>query len=371
MLRDFIAANESEILEEARLRVASRGASGALDADLADGLPVFLEQLREGLRKASAHEDEDDHQEIERSASRHGGRLFRRGRTAAEVVHEYSGLCHVIAALAIERGTPIEAREFQTLNRCLEEAIAGAVTAHGNERERAASSEETERLGVLAHEMRNIVNTAMLSFSIIRRGAVGAGGSTSAIHERSLIQLNGLIDRSLAEVRLDAGMQNSERLAMRAIIEEVAIGASLFAQTRGIVFAIRPVDPAIFVDADRQILSAAITNLVQNAFKFTRRGSTVDLRTVATANRVLIDVEDECGGLRLEQPETLLRPFVQRGVDRTGLGLGLSICVKAIKASKGELRIRNLPGKGCVFTIDLPKQSPLADHTELRGGLVD
>jgi len=41
--------------------------------------------------------------------------------------------------------------------------------------------------------------------------------------------------------------------------------------------------------------------------------------------------------------------------DRTGLGLGLSICSKAVKAMAGELRIRDLPGKGCIFTIELPR----------------
>jgi signal transduction histidine kinase len=367
MLREFVAANHKKILEETRLRAASRGSPRALEADLADGLSLFLEQLREGLRKATSREG-DHHDAIARSAGRYGARLFHCGRTVAQVVHVYSDLCQVISALAVERGALIEPHEFQTLHRCLEEAIAGAVTAYGNERGRAVSSEASERLGVLAHEMRNIMNTAMLSFSIIKRGVVGPGGSTSSIHERSLIQLNALIERSLADVRLEAGVQNPERFALKEVVEEVASGASLLAQARGVTLAVGPVDPAIFVDADRQILSAAITNLVQNAFKFTRRGSTVDLRTAATANRVLIDTEDECGGLRLEQPESLLRPFVQRGVDRTGLGLGLSICLKAAKASSGELRIRNLPGKGCVFTIDLPRQSPLADQPHPRVG---
>jgi hypothetical protein len=80
----------------------------------------------------------------------------------------------------------------------------------------------------------------------------------------------------------------------------------------------------------------------------------VRLGAWTTASRVLIEVEDECGGLP-ESPESLLRPFVQKSGDRTGLGLGLSICSKAVKSMAGELRIRDLPGKGCTFTIDLPR----------------
>jgi signal transduction histidine kinase len=118
------------------------------------------------------------------------------------------------------------------------------------------------------------------------------------------------------------------------------------------------VDHALVVLADRQILAAAVFNLLQNAFKFTRAHSSVRLRASATSTRVLVEVEDECGGLPPGKMEDLLRPFEQRGHDRTGVGLGLSICFKAVKAMDGELHIRDLPGKGCIFTIDLPKQPP-------------
>ncbi len=143
---------------------------------------------------------------------------------------------------------------------------------------------------------------------------------------------------------------------MRDLIEEVEIGASMVAQARGLRVTTTSVDPSVIVEADRPILAAALANLVQNALKFTHPGTTVTIRASTTADRVLIAVEDECGGLPPGKVEHLLRPFVQGGADRTGLGLGLSICLKAVKAIAGELHIRDLPGKGCVFTIDLPKQ---------------
>jgi len=115
------------------------------------------------------------------------------------------------------------------------------------------------------------------------------------------------------------------------------------------------VDHALFVDADHQLLTAAVANLLQNAIKFTRPGSTLSLRAIGTETRVLIEVEDACGGLPPGQAENLLRPYVQAGRDRTGLGLGLLICVKSAKAMGGVLRVRDRPGKGCIFTIDLPK----------------
>ena len=112
------------------------------------------------------------------------------------------------------------------------------------------------------------------------------------------------------------------------------------------------------IEGDRQILAAAVSNLLHNAFKFTRKHGHVSLTARATADRVLFDIEDECGGLPPGKPEELFRPFEQRGTDRSGIGLGLSICLKAAKANAGEIHVRDLPGKGCVFTLDLPRKPP-------------
>jgi signal transduction histidine kinase len=71
--------------------------------------------------------------------------------------------------------------------------------------------------------------------------------------------------------------------------------------------------------------------------------------------RLLIEVEDQCGGI----PDTEGDPFQsfgkRRGRDRTGLGLGLSIARKAVRAHGGDIHIRNMPDKGCVFIIDMPR----------------
>jgi signal transduction histidine kinase len=354
MLRDFIAAHRDEILARARARVGVRNAPAATDAELTEALPSFLEQLGEALRKASSNEAIDN-AEITSSATVHGGQRFQQGLTVGQVVHDYGDLCQVITGLAVEQNARVSVGEFRTLNLCLDDAIAGAVTAFSHQRERAIASEGTERLGVLAHEMRNVLNAAILSFASIKKGVVAPGGSTSAIHDRSLLRMHTLIDRSLADVRLEAGMQNFESVPVWEVLEEVEIGGAMVAQTRKITFVVTTIDRAVLVKADRQILAAAVANLLQNAFKFSPMGTTVSLRARCAADRVLIEIEDECGGLPPGKTETLLRPFVQRGADRTGLGLGLSICLKAAKAISGDLRIRDLPGKGCVFTIDLAR----------------
>jgi signal transduction histidine kinase len=354
VLSDFLAAHREELLQRARLRVAARNAPPATDLELTFGLPMFFDQLREALGRATSHEAVD-HTDLERSASHHGHDLFRQGLTIAQVVHDYGDLCQVITQLAMERDTSIAAEEFRTFNLCLDDAIAGAVTEYSRQRERAIQDAGVERMGFVAHEMRNLLSSALLSFASIKTGLVPPGGSTGVVHERSLMGLQTLVTRLLADVRLEAGIQNLEPVPIADVLEEVQASASLFTQSRGIRLVVISVGPYAVVTADRQILVSAVANLVQNAFKFTHPGTQVTLRASTTATRALIEVEDECGGLAVSKHAALLQPFTQHGSDRSGLGLGLSICQKAVSAMAGELRIRDLPGEGCVFTIDLPK----------------
>ncbi|MEA3139751.1 MAG: hypothetical protein QOK23_1920, partial [Gammaproteobacteria bacterium] len=73
---------------------------------------------------------------------------------------------------------------------------------------------------------------------------------------------------------------------------------------------------------------------------------------------------DHCGGLPSDIPEKLLLPYVQRGQDRSGLGLGLDICRRSVEANNGFLRVRDVPGSGCVFSIDLPLSQPATLESE-------
>jgi signal transduction histidine kinase len=376
MLRDFIAENREEILARARLRVVGRDDPSMSGAEVSQGLPLFLDQLHKALHRASRQEG-SDHSELKASAAVHGDHLFLKGLTVAQVVNGYGDLCQVITGLAMETQSTIGADEYQTLNLCLDDATAGAVTAFSKRRDGAMAAmnaaDGNERIGFLAHEMRNLLSSAILTFGSIQKGNVSPNGSTGAVHKRSLLLLDALIDRSLADVRLDSGAQHVQRIPVREILEEVEISARMVADGRGLRLVVTPPDASIIVQADRQILAAAVANLVQNALKFTRPGSTVNLRGSSTTSRVLIEVEDECGGLPAGKADDLLQPFIQRGADRTGLGLGLSICLKAAKAMGGALLIRDLPGKGCIFAFDLPKQPPpptsiFAGHRKPDGG---
>jgi signal transduction histidine kinase len=189
-------------------------------------------------------------------------------------------------------------------------------------------------------------------------GKVAIGGSTGQLVGRNLLRLAGLIDRSLAEVRLEAGMKHAEDFSVAGFLEEIAIGASMQAHARDIEFTVSNVASVVTINGDRPVLIAAVSNLLQNAFKFTGRGGSVSLVTQVTTDRVLFHVEDECGGLPKGKIDELFAPFSQRGRDRSGLGLGLFICRKAAEANGGTISARDLAGKGCIFTLDVPRRPP-------------
>jgi signal transduction histidine kinase len=166
--------------------------------------------------------------------------------------------------------------------------------------------------------------------------------------------MRALIDRTLADVRLESGEPSLETIDIGPFIAEVRIAAAFEAEQKGCALTVLLLEPEMRVIGDRHILASAVTNLLQNAFKFSRPRSHVVLKAYSSNGRVLIDVEDECGGLPEGTEKEIFLPFKQRGRDRSGLGLGLSLSRKGIEANGGKLSVRSVPGKGCVFTIDLP-----------------
>ena len=354
MLQEFIEVNRDEIIARCRAKVGSRSFPPTTAAEIDHGVPMFLDQLVNALRDPSLK-----NLEISESAIKHGHDLLLQGYTVSQVVHNYGDVCQAITELALETEAPISTDDFRMLNRCLDDAIAGAVTEYGRARNQSTLDGEatrgSERFGFFAHELGNLINTGIIAFEMLKTGNVGVTGSTGAVMQRSLMGLRALVTRSLAEIRLTEGVQNRERLLVAELIEEIAPSAGLDASTRGIRLEVDAIEPGVMVLADKQVLSSVIGNLVQNAFKFTRKGSTVNLRVGASADRVLIEVQDECGGLPGGNANDLFRPFEQRGVDRTGVGIGLAFCRWAVEANDGRIYARSIPNTGCVFTVDLPR----------------
>lgn len=363
MLHEFLTTNRDELVRRCREKVAKRRAPKPTATEIEHGIPLFLDQLIGTLREELGAPREGSSQlptEIGTTAEKHGDDFFRKGFTVDQVVHDYGDLCQSVTELASEKKAPVTVDEFRTFNRCLDNAIADAVRAFGTARDTIISAEGAhamnERLGSLAHELRNLLSSAILAFDAIKTGHVAVTGATGSVLDRSLLALRNVIDRSLAEVRLGAGLgAYRESINVSDLVQDLKVSAAMDAKTRDITFNVLPIDKELTVHADRQMLGAAISNLVQNAFKFSRRSGSVSLTARAAGDRALIEVEDECGGLPDGKAEDLFRPFEQKTRDRSGLGLGLSISRRAVEANDGTLTAHTVAHKGCVFTIDLPR----------------
>ena len=375
MLHVFLSRHRAELVDRCRDKVAARALPGPMVRELEHGISVFLDQLITTLQaeQASAARDGDAGPRPDdgvppapsamgASATAHGGELLRNGFTVEELVHDYGDLCQAITELALESGVPFTMDEFRTLNRCLDDAIANAITEYARQRDSLLADRQADafnvRLGHFAHELRNHLSTATLALMVLKTGGVGLASATGAVLDRSLVNLRNLIDRSLAEVRMnaDAGIQ-VQRFSLADFIGDLKGSGDLEAAVKGCTLFVATVDPQLAVEADRDLLFSAVGNLLQNAFKFTRAGSEVTLHAYAVDDRILIDVGDECGGLPGGDTTALFAPFAQRAADRSGLGLGLSISRRSVEANQGRLAARDRPGHGCVFTIDLPRHA--------------
>ncbi|MDQ6625590.1 MAG: HAMP domain-containing histidine kinase [Verrucomicrobiota bacterium] len=380
MMHEFLSENRGELIERCRMKVAQRPSPRASEAELDHGITLFLDQIIKTLKA-----EELDHSgevlrmsgpsggadavasEMGAAAKEHGRELLQHGFTIDQVVHDYGDLCQAVTELALEQNSPISNAEFRTLNSCLDNVIAVAATEFNAERDNAFAEKDAQahvRLGFFAHELRNHLNSAMLAVTAIKEGAVGMTGATGAVLDRSLVALRTLIDRSLSEARTAGGMPTRNRLfSVAELIVEMQLSASLEARVRGCTLNVSYVDTNLAVDADRELILSALGNLLQNAFKFTQPPGEVQLRVTAQGDRVLIEVEDRCGGLPSGDVVDMFRPYSQSGADRSGLGLGLSLSRRSVEANEGTLTARDLPGVGCVFTIDLPRHAmPLSPH---------
>jgi signal transduction histidine kinase len=353
MLYEFITTYRDPIIARAREKVTDRPWPLVSTSELEHGVPLFLSQLCETLRWETTPTPFSQ-KTIGDSAVKHGRELRALGFNISQVVHDYGDICQAITEVAVEQHLPITTEEFHTLNRCLDTAIAEAVTEHARITAESKSTEEVERSGQLAHEIRDILNTALLAFHTLKRGTVAINGSTGTVLGRSLMSLRDLVDNTLSDIRLAAHIQQSERVPVAAFLSSIAIVGHLHAENRALQFSIDPVDPGLAVTGDPQLLASAVMNLLNNAFKYTHAGGRVVLRALREDRRVHIEVEDECGGIP-DSAGDPFKPFAdRRREDRTGLGLGLSIARKAARTHGGDIHFRNLPGKGCVFVIEVP-----------------
>jgi len=372
MLFEFLRNNADELIARCVAKVAKRPQRRASELQLRNGVPMFLDQLTRTLEaeqtsgpdagvaiSGASGGDRPALSEMGMSAAAHGSALLELQYTVDQVVHDYGDLCQAITDLAVARDAPFSVDEFRTLNRCLDNAIADAVTEFSFQRDVSLAAQQSadlnERLGFLMHELRNSLGVAVMAATALETGAMTVNGATGTVLKRSHAAMEKLITCSLDEVRHKGVISLRTTFSLNVFVDEASAAAYLDASARTKQLRVHAVDSTLAICGNRDLLLAALANLLHNALKFTQAGTSVTLNAHAAGDRILIEVSDHCGGLPAGDAERMFSPFSQHGADRTGLGLGLTIARQAIVADNGTLSVKNMPGSGCIFTMDLPR----------------
>src|ERR1700735_391050 len=140
MLHDFLMTNRTLLIDRCRGMVAGRSSTKLESAELSHGIPIFLEQVAKTLavrHRRPVVEGETPSSKavgpesgLSAIATLHGKDLFEQGFSVEQVIRDYGDVCQAVTSLAVEVGAPILASEFRTFNRCLDDAIAGAVSEY-------------------------------------------------------------------------------------------------------------------------------------------------------------------------------------------------------------------------------------------------
>ena len=320
-------------------------------AELIDHIPAFVDELIRAL-----HPDAMPLPPMSAHAEEHGEQRLALGFDVAEVVREYGMLHECILQIAGEEKQAITPREHELIVKWLNVGIADAVAQYVKQRDLELQRQNSEHLGFIAHELRNPLGAVKLAFGRLRRSELAQSGTVEMV-ERGLKRMGDLIDGALSHASLKMGViPRLAPVALRAFLHELETDAAIEAQAKGIeIVVVAPED--LIAEADPKLLRSAVSNLLHNALKFSHEGTKVVMSAARSEGRLTIEVMDACGGLPPGKAEELFDPLVQRGTNRSGFGLGLGIALQAAEAHNGTIRVRDMPGQGCAFVVDLPSMA--------------
>jgi two-component system, OmpR family, phosphate regulon sensor histidine kinase PhoR len=354
-LSGLLADRRAEILERWTQRIGREHEDKDLSrGELWDHLPHLFDQVLAALQTEEGSSAEAAAANGSTASVAHGTQRLRVGFDLIEVLREYEILTECILDEVEAVGGSISTRAFRRVERLLNAGRAQAISTYIGRRDLEMTRTHSQHVAFIAHELRSPLTTAFLALTALCKNERAEDQWALGMLSRNLSALRELIDQVLTADRLRGEIQlKRDSFDVRSLLEQVVTEAQLAAQQRQVEIVLEAPEALVF-SGDQRLLRSAISNLLGNAVKFTHEGSTITVRAERHDSRIAVEVEDACGGLPLGNPEQLFEPFVQRGENRTGFGLGLAIVKQALEAHGGQVSVRNLPGKGCVFALDLP-----------------
>lgn len=362
MLHEVLQGRRDEVMTRWRAMVQGTIAPESMGAaELIDHLPAFLDEIIAVLRSDAGIEGPIESVEDTATASDHGEQRLRLGFSLDAVVREYGALRDAIIETARHAGSAVTFDELQSVFNATILGIAGAVSEYSRQRDAELQRQHNEHIAFLAHELRNPIASASMALDMLQlKKQIPPEARASLVLQRSLTRMKELVEHSLQMSRAASGIElKRERTQTRELLDDAELIATCEAEDKDLTLNVQiEQDAELFVD--RRLIRSALNNLVRNAVKYSVRGGAIQLRGRVEGTRAIVEVEDACGGLPPGKVEEAFAPFVRLTNVDGGFGLGLAIAKQAVDAHAGSIRVQNLPGKGCIFVLELPTAAAAA-----------
>lgn len=355
-LHEILATKPAEVMLRWKEQVRGTLAPEAMPAvELINHLPEFVDEILAALREDAGLSSVGPSPERSATAAGHGEQRLRLGFSLDSVVREYGALRDAIIATARDAGEQITFREMQVVFDCMITGIAHAVSEYTHQRDAELMRHANEHFAFIAHELRNPLSAATLAFQQLKtKGQLPTEGRAVGALERGLQRTSELVEQTLQTARVASGIElRRQWTTLGSLFEDVEMGAIAEAESKKVdIRVVLEKDERVHLDV--RLVRSALGNLLRNAVKYTHEGGIVELRGAITNGRAVIEIEDRCGGLEPGKVEAAFAPFVRLDNRQSGFGLGLAIAKQAVDAHGGNIRVQNLPGKGCIFVLELP-----------------
>ncbi|HEY5243518.1 MAG TPA: sensor histidine kinase [Polyangiaceae bacterium] len=358
-LHEVLAAQRDEVMVRWKAQVRGTIAPETMrPVELVNHLPKFLDEIVSALREDAGLSTRGPSALDSPTAAGHGEQRLRLGFSLDAVVREYGVLRDAIVATARDAGAEITFRELHVLSDALISGIAHAVTEYTQQRDAELLRQANEHFAFIAHELRNPLSSATMALHLLKtKGLLPPDDPSVRALARGLTHTSELVEQTLNMARVASGIElRRQATTLKALFDEAEIGALSEAEGKGIELRLT-IEHDERIDVDRRLVSSALGNLLRNGVKYSHPGGVVEVRGAIANGRVTIEVEDSCGGLPPGKVEEAFAPFVRLDDRQSGFGLGLAIAKQAVDAHGGNIRVQNLPGKGCIFVLELPLMS--------------
>ncbi len=234
-----------------------------------------------------------------------------------------------------------------------------------NERLKEHDRLKSEFVTTVSHELRTPLS---IFKNIISNTTAGTYGKISTelrgnleLADKSVDRLARIISDFLDISKIEAGQvkPNFDRFDIKSLIKKTMQEFTPLTSIGNIKLkAIMP-DDTLFVDADHDMISRVLINLVSNAIKFVSKNGHITIRAKAVDREIVVEVEDNGPGIAANDVDKIFNRFVQInrmvGADSHGTGLGLSISKELIEMNGGRIWAESTPGSGSIFCFAVPK----------------